>query len=143
MVGVGAIIVRDDQVVLVKRGRAPLAGEWSIPGGLLEVGETLRQGAEREAQEETGLSVRATELLGVFERLVPDEEKRIRYHYVLIDFLCEVVSGELKAAGDAADARWFLLDELGGVALPNDTANVIRLAFQKANQPASSEESSH
>jgi ADP-ribose pyrophosphatase len=143
LVGVGAIIVRDDRVVLVKRGRAPLLGEWSIPGGLLETGETLREGAEREALEETGLVVRATELLGVFERLVPDDEKRIRYHYVLIDFLCEVISGELKAAGDADDARWFSLAEISWLALPDDTAAVIRTAFTKAVQLPSSGESSH
>lgn len=132
LVGVGAVIVRDAQVVLVKRGRAPLLGEWSIPGGLLEVGETLRQGAEREALEETGLTVRATELLGVFERIVPDDEKRMRYHYVLIDFLCEAVSGELEASGDAADARWFSHDELAGPSLPEDTAAVLRLGLEKA-----------
>lgn len=131
LVGVGAIIVRDGQVVLVKRGHAPLQGEWSIPGGLLEIGETLRQGAEREALEETGLLVRATELLGVFERMVPDDQKRSRFHYVLIDFLCEVLSGELKAAGDAADARWFAADQLSVLPLPEDTAGVIRLGIQK------------
>ena len=129
------MIVRDGQVVLVKRGRAPLLGEWSIPGGLLEVGETLRQGAEREAVEETGLTARATELLGVFERIVPDDEKRMRYHYVLIDFLCEVVSGELSASGDAADARWFSSDELAGLTLPEDTAAVLRLGIQKSKAP--------
>jgi len=143
LVGVGAIIVSNDRVVLVKRGRAPLLGEWSIPGGLLETGETLRQGAEREALEETGLVVRATELLGVFERRVPDDEKRIRYHYVLIDFLCEVISGELKAAGDADDARWFSLTEISELALPDDTAAVIRTAFTKAAQLPSSQDSSH
>lgn len=132
LVGVGAVIVRDARVVLVKRGRAPLLGEWSIPGGLLEVGETLRQGAEREALEETGLTVRATELLGVFERIVPDDEKRMRYHYVLIDFLCEAVSGELEASGDAADAGWFSHDELADLALPEDTAAVLRLGLEKA-----------
>lgn len=132
LVGVGAVIVRHGQVVLVKRGRAPLLGEWSIPGGLLEVGETLRQGAEREALEETGLTVRATELLGVFERIVPDDEKRMRYHYVLIDFLCEAVSGELEASGDAADARWFSHDELAALPLPQDTAAVLRLGLEKA-----------
>ena len=131
LVGVGAIIVRDAQVVLVKRGHAPLLGEWSIPGGLLEIGETLRQGVEREAQEETGLVVRAKELLGVFERIVPDDQKRTRFHYVLVDFLCEVLSGELKASGDAADARWFAADELSVFPLPEDTAAVIRLGIQK------------
>src|SRR5881394_4087389 len=83
LVGVGAVIVDHDRVLLIKRGKAPLLGEWSIPGGLLELGETVRQGAEREALEETGLVVRATELLGVFDRLVPDAD-RILYHYVLI-----------------------------------------------------------
>ena len=127
--------------MLAKRGRAPLLGEWSIPGGLLETGETLGQGAEREALEETGLIVRAMELLGVFERLVPAADKRIRYHYVLVDFLCEVLSGELKAAGDADDARWFSPEEIKGLPLPEDTAAVIRTALSKSAQ-ASSETSS-
>jgi 8-oxo-dGTP diphosphatase len=131
LVGVGAVIAERDRVVLVKRGRAPLLSQWSIPGGLLEVGETLRQGAEREALEETALVVRATKLLGVFERIVPDDEKRVRYHYILIDFLCERISGEIKAAGDAAEAQWFLKDELSSVSLPHDTAEVIRLGFDK------------
>src|SRR6185437_4567001 len=102
LVGVGAIIVENGRVLLVKRGKAPLLGEWSIPGGMLELGETLRQGAEREALEETGLVVRATELLGVFDRIVLDEEGNIVYHYVLIDFLCQRLSGELHAGADAA-----------------------------------------
>src|SRR5437868_8435563 len=111
IVGVGAVIVEGDRVLLVKRGKAPLVGEWSIPGGLLELGETLRQAAEREAFEETGLVVRATELLGVFDRVIPDEQHRTIYHYVLIDFLCENISGELRASGDAAEARWFTPQE--------------------------------
>lgn len=131
LVGVGAIIVDRGQVLLIKRGKAPLLGEWSIPGGMLELGETLRQGAEREALEETGLLVHATELLGVFERIVPDEEKRTLYHYVLIDFLCERLSGDLRAAGDAADARWFSPAELEDLALPEDTKNVLLSALGK------------
>ncbi len=133
LVGVGAVIVEHDvehdRVLLIKRGRAPLLGEWSIPGGLLELGETARQGAERKALEETGLVVRATELLGVFDRLVPDDDKRMRYHYLLVDFLCENISGELQASGDAADARWFTQEEVTGLALPEDTAAVILKAF--------------
>ena len=132
LVGVGAIIVEGGRVALVKRGQAPLLWEWSIPGGMLELGETLRQGAEREAMEETGLVVRATELLGVFDRVVLDNEKRCQYHYVLIDFLCERVSGDLQASGDAADARWFTLEEVSKLALPQDTAAVIRLGLEKA-----------
>src|SRR5947208_14455975 len=82
LIGVGAIIVENGRVVLVKRGKAPLLGGWSIPGGMLELGETVRAGAEREALEETGLVVRATELLGVFDRVIP-EGGRTLYHYVL------------------------------------------------------------
>jgi ADP-ribose pyrophosphatase len=132
LVGVGAIIVDGGRVALIKRGKAPLQGEWSIPGGMLELGETVRQGAEREALEETGLVVRATELLGVFDRVVLDEDKRCRYHYVLIDFLCEWISGDLRAAGDAAGARWFTAEEIGKLPLPEDTARVIRVGLEKA-----------
>jgi ADP-ribose pyrophosphatase len=121
--------VASGRVALVKRGKAPLLGEWSIPGGMLELGETVRQGAEREALEETGLVVRATELLGVFDRVVLDEARKCQYHYVLIDFLCERISGDLHAAGDAADARWFTLKEISELPLPEDTAAVIRLGL--------------
>jgi ADP-ribose pyrophosphatase len=99
---------------------------------MLELGETLRQGAEREALEETGLTVRATELLGVFERIVPDADQRTSYHYVLIDFLCEFISGELCAGHDACDANWFTPEEFAGLPLPEDTAEVIRLGFSKS-----------
>ena len=119
------------RVVLIKRGKAPLLGEWSIPGGMLELGETLRQGAEREALEETGLTVRATELLGVFDRVVPDSDGKIVYHYVLIDFLCERLSGDLRAGADAADARWFTPEEVCQLPLAEDTAGVIQAAFAK------------
>jgi len=132
LVGVGALIVQSGRVVLIKRGKAPLLGEWSIPGGMLELGETLRAGAEREALEETGLVTRATELLGVFDRIVPDGDRRIIYHYVLIDFLCEMVSGDLRPGADAADARWFNPDEVARLPLAEDTAAVIHAAFAKA-----------
>jgi len=132
LVGVGAIIVENGRVALIMRGKAPLLGEWSIPGGMLELGETLRQGAEREALEETGLAVRATELLGVFDRVVPDGKGKTLYHYVLVDFLCEPVSGELRASGDAAKAKWFTSLEVNALNLPEDTAAVIRVGLEKA-----------
>lgn len=134
LIGVGALIVENGRVVLIKRGKAPLLGEWSIPGGMLELGQTLRQGAEREALEETGLVVRATELLGVFDRVVPDAEGKIIYHYVLIDFLCERVSGELHAGADAADARWYKPEEVADLPLTEDTAGVIRAALAKCSR---------
>jgi 8-oxo-dGTP diphosphatase len=132
VVGVGAIIVEDGRVLLIKRAKAPLLGEWSIPGGMLELGETLRQGAEREALEETGLVVRATDLLGVFDRIVPDETKRTLYHYVLIDFLCKKISGHVLAAGDASDAGWFTFSDLSSLSMPEDTVKVLQMGIAKA-----------
>jgi 8-oxo-dGTP diphosphatase len=129
---VGAIIVQDGRVLLIKRAKAPLLGEWSIPGGMLELGESLRQGAEREALEETGLVVRATDLLGVFDRIVPDETKRTLYHYVLIDFLCDKISGNVLAAGDASDARWFTLADLSNLSMPEETVKVLQIGIAKA-----------
>jgi ADP-ribose pyrophosphatase YjhB (NUDIX family) len=131
LVGVGAIIVENGRIALIKRGHPPLLGEWSIPGGMLELSETIREAAVREAQEETGLIVEATELLGVFDRIVRDDDGRTLYHYVLIDFLCRRVSGELRASGDADDARWFTPAEVKKLPLPKDTAEVIRLGFEK------------
>jgi 8-oxo-dGTP diphosphatase len=132
LVGVGAVIVDAGRVLLVKRGHAPLLGEWSIPGGLLEVGETVRQAVVREAQEETSLTVETGELLGVYDRLLPDGGGRTLYHYVLIDFLCRRLSGETLASGDADDVRWFTREEAENLPLPEDTKQVIRLGFEKA-----------
>ncbi|MGA8150655.1 MAG: NUDIX hydrolase [Terriglobales bacterium] len=131
LVGVGAIIVEKNRVVLVKRGHPPLAGEWSIPGGVLEVGETLRQAAVREALEETGLAVETADLLGVFDRILHDADGRTLYHYVLIDFLCRRIGGDLKAAGDADEARWFTREEAARLSLAKDTAEVVLLGFKK------------
>jgi 8-oxo-dGTP diphosphatase len=132
LVGVGAIIVEKGRVVLVKRGHAPLLGEWSIPGGALEVGEKVREAAAREAQEETGLIVLPEELLGVYDRVLRDQSGRVLYHYLLVDFLCRPVNGVLRAAGDAEEARWLTPEELKKLPLPEDTAEVIRLGFERA-----------
>jgi len=130
LVGVGAVIVdrrdRDEtRVVLIRRGTAPLLGEWSLPGGVLECGETLRAAVVREAREETGLLVESTEMLGVYERLIPGDQGRMRYHFVLIDFLCRPVGGELRAGSDAADVRWFTRDELPALNLAYDANDVV------------------
>jgi 8-oxo-dGTP diphosphatase len=132
LVGVGSIIIEANRVLLVKRGHPPLAGEWSIPGGVLEVGETLREAAVREVLEETGLHVEPADLLGVYDRVLRDADERTIYHYVLIDFLCRRISGEALASGDAAEARWFHRDELGSLSLAKDTAEVIALGFAKS-----------
>jgi 8-oxo-dGTP diphosphatase len=136
LIGVGAVVVDAGRVALVRRGQPPLLGEWSIPGGVLEVGETLREGAMREAREETGLIVDAGELLGIFERLVPGDDGRVRYHYVLMDFLCVRTGGALLAASDAADVRWFRPEELDELKLASDTLAVIQKAFETVAEPA-------
>jgi 8-oxo-dGTP diphosphatase len=137
LVGVGAIIVDGDRVALVRRGRAPLQGKWSIPGGVLEVGETLRAAAEREVREETGLEVEIGELLGVFDRVLPDEAGKIRYHYVLIDFLCRRISGELRAGDDAEEVGWFREGELGTLGLAEETRRVIAKGLGRALRKSS------
>ena len=129
LVGVGAVIIEDERVVLVKRAHPPLQAEWSIPGGVLEVGERVREAAIREAREETGLTVEPGELLGVYDRILRNPERRVRYHYVLIDFLCRRVAGDLAAASDAAEVRWFSRDELPALKLAEDTLDVIRKGF--------------
>ena len=131
LVGVGAIIIEDERVVLVKRLHPPLQAEWSIPGGVLEVGELVREAAIREAREETGLTVEPGELLGVYDRILRNPEKRVQYHYVLIDFLCRRVAGYLSAASDAAEVRWFTRDELPALNLAGDTVDVIARGFAK------------
>jgi ADP-ribose pyrophosphatase YjhB (NUDIX family) len=126
LVGVGAVIVEENRVLLIRRGQPPLLGEWSLPGGVLECGETLREAVAREAREETGLLVETSEMLGVYERVIRDDVKRVRYHYVLIDFLCRAVGGDLKAGSDAADVRWFTRDELPALNLAYDANDVVR-----------------
>ena len=125
LIGVGAVIVADGRALLIRRGQPPLLGEWSLPGGVLECGETLRDAAIREAREETGLVVEVGEMLGVYERVIRSEDARVRYHYVLIDFLCRAVGGELKAGSDAAEAGWFSREELPALKLAFDANDVV------------------
>jgi len=124
LIGVGAVIVQDNRALLIRRGQPPLLGEWSLPGGVLECGETLREAAVREALEETGLVVEVSDMLGVYERVIRNDG-RVRYHYVLIDFLCHPVGGELKAGSDAAEAGWFAREELPALKLANDANDVV------------------
>jgi 8-oxo-dGTP diphosphatase len=133
LVGVGAIIIEDKRVVLVKRAHPPLENQWSIPGGVLEVGEFVREAAMREAREETGLTVEPGELLGVYDRILRDPTERVEYHYVLIDFLCRRVAGKLAAASDATEVRWFSREELPDLNLAEDTQDVICKGFEKCS----------
>jgi len=131
LVGIGAIIIEGDRIVLVKRAHPPIQGHWSIPGGVLEIGEMVREAAIREAREETGLIVEPGELLGVYDRILRDPENRVQYHYVRIDFLCRPIGGELLAASDAAEVRWFTSEELPALNLAEDTLDVIKKGFEK------------
>jgi 8-oxo-dGTP diphosphatase len=125
LVGVGALIAEGNRVVLVRRAKQPSQGEWSIPGGLVDVGETLREAVVREALEETGLLVEPGELVELLERIFRDAEGRVRYHYVLADFLCSVRGGELMAGSDASDVQWVDRANLHEFGLASVTLTVI------------------
>lgn len=132
IVGVGAVVVHEGRALVVRRAKEPLKGEWSIPGGAVELGETLREAAAREALEETGLIVEAGEVLEVFDSILRDPAGHTQYHYVLVDFRCRPLGGELRAASDVSDARWITEDELPPLHLTETAQRVIRKALQGA-----------
>lgn len=126
LVGVGGIVFREDQVLLIRRGRDPGRGQWSIPGGGVRLGEPLEEALIREMREETGLEVEPLVLVEVLDRIIPGTDGRIRYHYVLIDYLCRVREGEARAGSDAVEAGFYSLDSLEKLELTTGTAEVIR-----------------
>ncbi len=130
-VGVGAIILRRGRVLLVRRGKPPSKGLWSLPGGALEAGERLEDGVRREVLEETGLKVEPQGVCEVFERITRDRQGRLEYHYVLVDFLCRVVGGELGPAGDVSAAEWVSNDRLAKREITEGTLDVIRRALRR------------
>lgn len=134
IVGIGGVIIERGRSLLVKRGTAPLKGEWSIPGGTLALGETSRDGVKRELNEETGLVVRVGDLIEVFERIVPDETGRLKYHFVILDYLCEIEGGSARAGSDVTDVAWAMEDELNQYSLTEIATRVIRRAFQMARE---------
>ena len=130
IVGVGAVIIQGSRVLLVKRRYEPLAGRWSLPGGTLELGETLEAGLIREMQEETGLDVDVGPVIEVFDRIMLDEEKRVQYHFVLVDYLCWPSGGTLRAGSDVEDAVFVDRDDLAPYDLTDKAQVVIARAFQ-------------
>ncbi len=121
LVGVGAVIIQDGRVLLVERAQPPQQGQWSLPGGLLEAGERLQEAVRREVREETGLEVEVLSLAGVFERILPDAEGRIEYHYVLLDYLCRPLGGRLQPGSDVRAVAWVRLEELATLPLTSGT----------------------
>jgi 8-oxo-dGTP diphosphatase len=130
MVGVAAIIFRGEEVLLVQRGREPAFGQWSLPGGLVEVGEDLHQAVRREVLEEVQLRVEVMDVVAVLDRILYDREGRIEYHYVLVDFLCELLGGDPVPASDALDCRFVPVALLAQVPLTRGTAEVIGRALE-------------
>ncbi|HSR10972.1 MAG TPA: NUDIX hydrolase [Thermodesulfobacteriota bacterium] len=134
IVGVGGVVFLEDKVLLVKRGREPGFGDWSIPGGAVDTGETLKEAVVREVREETGLDVEVLALAKVLERIFRDPEGRVAYHYILVDFLCRPCGGLLQAGTDAADARFVPVTEMGAYKIAPVTLAVIhRSAWMRDN----------
>ena len=138
LIGVGAVIVENGRVLLVQRGQEPLKGHWTLPGGLLELGESLTAGVVREAREETGLEVEPVELVELVDR-IHREDERVRYHYVIADYLCRRTGGALLASSDASAVRWTERAEWNShsaLALDPLTVRVIELGWHRAQQLA-------
>jgi 8-oxo-dGTP diphosphatase len=133
LLGVGALVFRlegeEMQILLVERGKEPLKGFWSLPGGLLEVGEKLEDGLRRELREETGIEVGPLSMFEIFERIMPDAEGRTEYHYVLIDYVCRVSGGTLQAASDVSAVAWVSRERLSQFRITEGTLAVVQRGF--------------
>ena len=123
--GVAAVTVHEGKVLLAMRGKAPSFGKWGIPGGVVEVGETLHEAIRREVLEETSICVEPVKLLTVFDSINRDEDGRVHYHYILFEYLCRYVSGEVQASGDAPDARWVCFEDLDSLDVMPSTRRFI------------------
>ncbi|HJZ95911.1 MAG TPA: NUDIX hydrolase [Candidatus Solibacter sp.] len=131
LVGVGALIFDRGRILMAQRGKEPLKGWWTLPGGALETGELLDHAVRREVLEETGLTVEPLRVFEIFERIIRDAEGAPEYHYVLVDYLCRLTGGEARAGDDVAKVAWMRLDELAGLQITEGTLGVIERAFRK------------
>lgn len=136
VVGIGGVVIEASRTLLIRRGSEPLRGQWSIPGGTLELGESLQAGVARELLEETGLEVRVLDLIEVFDRIFPSQSsddggpvRGPKFHYVIVDYLCERISGEARAGSDVTDVAFATEDELANYRLTETATRVIRRAF--------------
>lgn len=124
-VAVGAVVFYENRVLLIRRGQAPSSGQWAIPGGGVELGETLTQAAEREIREETGILIAAEEPIYVFDMVERDQVDKVRFHYVVVDLAARYLGGELHAGDDAAEARWVSADEMKCLAVSPPTRELL------------------
>lgn len=130
-VGVGGVVVHDGRVLLIRRGKEPMRGRWVVPGGTVELGETLQEAVVREVREETGVEVRPLDVMLVFDR-IERRDGDVQYHYVIVDYRCDYVSGEAKAASDAQDAAWVAEHEIDGYDLPDLAKELVLRALRDA-----------
>jgi ADP-ribose pyrophosphatase YjhB (NUDIX family) len=131
IVGVGVVVWHGDRVLLIKRGKPPREGQWSLPGGAQKLGETLVETARRELMEETGLDASIGEIIATLDLIDRDDKGDVRHHYTLVDFVAEAEQSALCAGDDAADARWFERSELDGLGLWSETIRIIDLSVEK------------
>ncbi len=134
LIGVGALIFQRGRILMAQRGKEPMKGFWSLPGGLLELGESLADGVRREVREETGLDVRPAGILEVFERIMRDAAGRPEYHYVLIDYICRVTGGSLCAGDDVCAVEWFRRRDLASLPITEGTLAVIEKGFRERGE---------
>jgi ADP-ribose pyrophosphatase YjhB (NUDIX family) len=132
---VGAIIIRHDKILLVKRGRQPSKGLWSIPGGAIELGESARNALKREVKEECGIDIRVGPIFDIVDKVTRDRKGRIVYHYIIIDFIAKYVKGSLKAATDITDVSWFSPREMAKLAMPARTRQVVLKVLKNRECP--------
>ncbi len=136
LVGVGAVVLDRGRVLLVKRGGQPSSGKWSLPGGLVELGETTIDAVRREIREECGIDIEVAGVAGVVDRVVRDGDGRVRYHYVLVDYLAFAQSGPVTAGTDAAEARWVEVDAVDALDITDGLVDMIRRAVALAGPDA-------
>jgi len=133
IIGVAAVVIENNRVALVRRGRPPAYGEWSLPGGAVELGETVEEAVVREVSEEIGLEVEVLELVAILDRIFLDKEGQVQFHYVLLDFLCRITGGNLRASSDAIFCAQVPFSALEGYKLTKETREVINRAYQRLN----------
>ncbi|HYB74598.1 MAG TPA: NUDIX hydrolase [Candidatus Sulfotelmatobacter sp.] len=136
ILAVGTIVVRNGCVLVARRGRAPSRGKWSVPGGAVDVGESLEDAARREIREECGIEVELTDTLEVIQRITRDDAQRIRFHYVIVDFVARWLSGEPMPSEEASEVRWVRPEDLDGLDMTAGTADVIRRLLRKSGLAA-------